>query len=108
MLLLILLPLIGAQNPYGPSQLDQYARLLNSGNLGGFGFIQNALAQGTVRGLGDLNPPPLLAGLPPLPLTYDEVMKQLTSTSPPPTTRATAIPTTPSSNPGGVYAVNNL
>ncbi|CAJ0609256.1 unnamed protein product [Cylicocyclus nassatus] len=108
MLLLILLPLIGAQNPYGPSQLDQYVRLLNSGNLGGFGFIQNALAQGTVRGLGDLNPPPLLAGLPPLPLTYDEVMEQLTSTSPPPTTRATAKPTTPSSNPGGVYAVNNM
>lgn len=72
MLLLLLMPLALAQNPYGPSQLDQYARLLNSGNLGGFGFFQNALAQGTVRGLGDLNPPPLLAGLPPLPLTHEE------------------------------------
>ncbi|EPB79186.1 hypothetical protein ANCCEY_01713 [Ancylostoma ceylanicum] len=102
------MPLALAQNPYGPSQLDQYARLLNSGNLGGFGFFQNALAQGTVRGLGDLNPPPLLAGLPPLPLTHEEVMRQLTSTPPPPTTRATAIPTTPSSNPGGVYAVNSM
>ncbi|KAL6722888.1 hypothetical protein Aduo_017961 [Ancylostoma duodenale] len=108
MLLLLLMPLALAQNPYGPSQLDQYARLLNSGNLGGFGFFQNALAQGTVRGLGDLNPPPLLAGLPPLPLTHEEVMRQLTSTPPPPTTRATAIPTTPSSNPGGVYAVNSM
>ncbi|KAK6766835.1 hypothetical protein RB195_026234 [Necator americanus] len=108
MLLLLLIPLALAQNPYGPSQLDQYARLLNSGNLGGFGFFQNALAQGTVRGLGDLNPPPLLAGLPPLPLTHEEVMRQLTSTPPPPTTRATAIPTTPSTNPGGVYAVNTL
>ncbi|RCN53552.1 hypothetical protein ANCCAN_00045 [Ancylostoma caninum] len=102
------MPLALAQNPYGPSQLDQYARLLNSGNLGGFGFFQNALAQGTVRGLGDLNPPPLLAGLPPLPLTHEEVMRQLTSTPPPPTTRATAIPTTPSSSPGGVYAVNSM
>ncbi|VDM74325.1 unnamed protein product [Strongylus vulgaris] len=108
MLLLLLMPLALAQNLYGPSQLDQYARLLNSGNLGGFGFFQNALAQGTVRGLGDLNPPPLLAGLPPLPLTHEEVMRQLTSTPPPPTTRATAIPTTPSSNPGGVYAVNSM
>ncbi|WKY15721.1 hypothetical protein Q1695_000870 [Nippostrongylus brasiliensis] len=97
-----------AQSPYGPSQLDQYARLINSGNLGGFGFFQNALSQGTVRGLGDLNPPPLLTGLPPLPLTHEEVLRQLTSTLPPIPTRPTAAPTTPPTNPGGVYAVNAM
>lgn len=73
LLLLWLLPsAVMTQNLYGPSQLDQYARLINSGNLGGFGFFQNALAQGTVRGLGDLSPLPLLPGLPPLPLTHEE------------------------------------
>ncbi|VDO96682.1 unnamed protein product [Heligmosomoides polygyrus] len=109
LLLLWLLPsAVMTQNLYGPSQLDQYARLINSGNLGGFGFFQNALAQGTVRGLGDLSPLPLLPGLPPLPLTHEEVMRQLTSTLPPMTTRATAAPTTPPTNPGGIYAINTM
>uniref|UniRef100_A0A0K0D145 Uncharacterized protein n=1 Tax=Angiostrongylus cantonensis TaxID=6313 RepID=A0A0K0D145_ANGCA len=97
LLLFLIIPLSLAQNLYGPSQLDQYARLLNSGNLGGFGFFQHALTQGTVR-----------VGLPPLPLTHEEVMNQLTSTPHPPITRVTAIPTTPSTNPGGIYAVNTM
>ncbi|KAJ1352040.1 hypothetical protein KIN20_008227 [Parelaphostrongylus tenuis] len=108
LLFLIIISLSLAQNLYGPSQLDQYTRLLNSGNLGGFGFFQHALTEGTVRSLGDLNTPPLIVGLPPLPLTYEEVMKQLTSTPQAPITRATAIPTTPSTNPGGIYAVNTM
>ncbi|XGW33152.1 hypothetical protein V3C99_017554 [Haemonchus contortus] len=108
LLLLWILPSVLAQNPYGPSQLDQYARLINSGNLGGFGFLQNAITQGTIRGLGDLNPPPILAGLPPLPLTHEEMMKRMTSTTPTPPTRPTAKPTTPSTNPGGIYAMNTL
>ncbi|VDM63422.1 unnamed protein product [Angiostrongylus costaricensis] len=108
LLLFLIIPLSLAQNLYGPSQLDQYARLLNSGNLGGFGFFQHALTQGTLRGLGDFNTPPLIVGLPPLPLTHEEVMNQLTSTPRPPITRATAIPTTPSTNPGGIYAVNAM
>ncbi|KJH42781.1 hypothetical protein DICVIV_11225 [Dictyocaulus viviparus] len=108
LILLLLLPLSAAQNPYGPSQLDQYARLINSGNLGGFGSFQHALAEGTARGFGDLNPFPSIAGLPPLPLTHEEVIKQLTSTPRTAPTRATAIPTTPSTYPGGIYAINRM
>uniref|UniRef100_A0A1I7WY99 Extensin n=1 Tax=Heterorhabditis bacteriophora TaxID=37862 RepID=A0A1I7WY99_HETBA len=74
MLLLLLLPSLAiCQNPYGPSQLDQYSRLLNSGNLG--------------------------------------VLHQLTSTTPPPTTRATAKPTSPPTLApiiAGIYAVNPI
>ncbi|KAK6033200.1 hypothetical protein OSTOST_00602 [Ostertagia ostertagi] len=81
LLLLWILPLVVAQNLYGPSQLDQYARLFNSGNLGGFGLFQNAMAQ---------------------------VMRQLTSTAATPSTRPTAVPTTPPTNPGGIYAINTL
>lgn len=49
MLLLVVLLLstsVYGQPPlYGPSQLDHYARLINSGNLGGFGWFKEALDQ---------------------------------------------------------------
>ncbi|CAI4229305.1 unnamed protein product [Auanema sp. JU1783] len=108
-LIWLVLPTVYGQNLYGPSQLDQYARLINSGNLNGFGWLNQAIQKGTIRGFGDLDEKPKLQGLPPLPLTHEEVLHQLTSTSPQPTTQATARPTqaTPTPLPqADIYGIN--
>lgn len=65
--------------------------------------------QGVVKDITDLDGHPRLDGLPPLPLTHDEVLHQLTSTPKPATTPATARPTTVATMapPMGLYAVNS-
>lgn len=62
-----------------------------------------------MRDLGDVDGHSRLKGLPPLPLTHDEVLHQLTSTAKPSTTQATARPTraTTMAVPTGIYAVNS-
>ncbi|CAD6189211.1 unnamed protein product [Caenorhabditis auriculariae] len=94
-----------SQSLYGPSQLDLYFRLLNSRNLGGFGQLQQAASQIEVAEKQEI-----LRGLPPLPLTHDEVLTLLTTPSPTTTTKATAKPTTttPSSNPFSVNPIPEI
>ncbi|CAJ0583499.1 unnamed protein product, partial [Mesorhabditis spiculigera] len=100
----ILLPIALAQQPYGLSQLDNYGRLVNSGNLAGLGPLNEAIQSGRVRSLADLDGRSKLTGLPPLPKT-DEEMKEDLSPRPvqviPVTPRPTARPTPPTQPPAG-------
>ncbi|CAB3399909.1 unnamed protein product [Caenorhabditis bovis] len=100
-IILQLIPLVVCQNPYGPSQLDLYFKLLRSRNLGGFGLLENAATQ-----LETAEKQQLLSGLPPLPMTHEEVIHVLTTEAPTTTAPPTAKPTTapPPANP---FVVNN-
>ncbi|CAI5456691.1 unnamed protein product [Caenorhabditis angaria] len=79
-----------SQNLYGPSQLDLYWRLLRSQNLGGVGLLPNIDNQIKV-----IEKQQFLSGLPPLPMTHEEMIHVLTTEAPTTTPRPTARPTSP-------------
>ncbi|KAF1746901.1 hypothetical protein GCK72_023359 [Caenorhabditis remanei] len=98
----ILIGLALCQMPYGPSQLDLYFRLLRNQNLGGFGNLANAESR-----ILTAERQQFLSGLPPLPMTHDEVIRVLTTESPTSTIKPTARPTTPPPPVADPFAVNN-
>ncbi|CAI2357557.1 unnamed protein product [Caenorhabditis sp. 36 PRJEB53466] len=101
-LISICLGLTLCQSLYGPSQLDAYFRLLRNRNLGGFGTLDNIASRIQIA-----EKQQFLSGLPPLPMTHDEVIHVLTTESPTTTAKPTARPTTP---PPAVdpFVVNNV
>uniref|UniRef100_A0A8R1HRS3 Uncharacterized protein n=1 Tax=Caenorhabditis japonica TaxID=281687 RepID=A0A8R1HRS3_CAEJA len=102
LLLTVTFVLVQCQNLYGPSQLDSYFRLLRHRNLGGFGGLDNAARQ-----LETAEKQQFLSGLPPLPMTHDEVIYVLTTQSPTSTAKPTARPTTPPPH-VDPFVVNNV
>ncbi|CAP34346.2 Protein CBG15997 [Caenorhabditis briggsae] len=91
------------QMPYGPSQLDLYFRLLRNQNLGGFGNLINV--ENRIR---TAERQQFLSGLPPLPMTHDEVINVLTTESPTTTEKPTARPTTPLPPVEDPFGANNI